>query len=423
MKNVIQTGIILLIFPLLLWARPTPWGEGLSKAEYLHFKLVVFGPGDDIPSYWGHIAIIVEDRHFNESAIYNFGLFTFDDHFIFNFLKGRLIFSVGQGNVAAYLSYYRHLNRQIRITLLNIPPGKRKGLAAKLAWYVLPQNRNYVYDHYLNNCSTKLRDLINQAVYGQLRKATNRPGKLTLRQQTRRYVGRNPFLEMLLMFLMNDSIDQPIRQWDEMFLPDELEKHVLALQYPDSAGQMQKLAGDSYIFYRAKRAPTPKQPPLHWPGALLAGIGLAFIGYLLNRWRQLNNSYGPRSMAGLYNLLLGLLLGIPGLALSLFASFTQHQVTYHNENLFQANPLTFLIIFAAGAFILNTKNSVKWLKYLWYFQAFSGLLGLALKVLPAFDQDNWLVIAFILPVNLGMALAWYLADENKNLPAPKHGSS
>lgn len=414
MKNRRKLFFAFLFIPLLAFSAPVPWGQGLSKAEDLRFKLVTFGPGDDIPSYWCHTAIVVEDIHFHEAKIYNFGLFSFGDDFIYNFLKGRMIFSVGAGNPAAYFSYYQGENREIRMLSLNIPLKNRLQLAAKLAWHVLPENKNYVYDHYLDNCSTRLRDLIDRAVDGQLFEATNKPARMTLRQQTRRYIGRDPLLEMLLMFLMNDDIDRTYREWDDMFLPDELEAQVLKLQYKDSGGTIHQLGTNPVVVFDPQRKPTPSAPLTHWPGALISGFGLALIGCLLNRWWQLKKTYSARSTVGIYNLLLGALLGIPGLALSFFASFTQHTVTYHNENLFQANPVTFLIIFAAGAFILNTKNSVKWLKYLWYFQAISAMLGLILKVLPSFDQDNWLVLAFLLPLNLGMALAWYFTDESQN---------
>ena len=346
---------LIILIPVFLFSAPVPWGQGLSKAEDLQFKLVTFGPGDDISSYWCHTAIIVEDTHFQQSKIYNFGLFSFGDDFIYNFLKGHMIFSVGAGNVAPYFSYYMSENREIRTIDLNIPKHNRIKLAAKLAWNVLPENKNYVYDHYWDNCSTRLRDLLDEAVDGQLFEATNKPARMTLRHQTRRYIGRDPFLEMLLMFLMNDDIDKHNRQWDDMFLPDELEAQIRNLQYRDSSGTVYQVAANPVVIFKPEREPTPAAPLTHWPGALISGIALSITGYLLRRWQLQKNTFGPRTINGLYNLCLGLLLGIPGLALSFFASFTEHSVTYHNENLLLANPLSFLIIFAGGALIMNTK--------------------------------------------------------------------
>ncbi|HEM49576.1 MAG TPA: DUF4105 domain-containing protein, partial [Caldithrix sp.] len=53
-----------------------PWATGQSKADDLRIKLVTFGPGEDIPSWWGHGGIIVEDVGKRRARIYNFGLYS-----------------------------------------------------------------------------------------------------------------------------------------------------------------------------------------------------------------------------------------------------------------------------------------------------------------------------------------------------------
>ena len=49
-----------------------------SRGDDLEIKLVTIGPGDDLTSWWGHTAIIVEDHKFNVSRFYNYGLFSFE---------------------------------------------------------------------------------------------------------------------------------------------------------------------------------------------------------------------------------------------------------------------------------------------------------------------------------------------------------
>ncbi len=112
--------------------------------------------------------------------------------------------------------------------------------------------------------------------------------------------------------------------------------------------------------------------------ALLAGRFLAFGGRA-RRW-----------VLGLHSALLGLVFGVPGTALFAMWAFTEHTVTWRNENLFLASPLTLLALPLGLSFIRG--KSVKTpgrLTTLWLLHAALGLLGLALKVLPPFDQDNW----------------------------------
>ncbi len=414
MKFRFQIILLLTLIPAFIFSTPVPWGTGQSKTEDLHFKLVTFGVGDDIPSYWGHIGLVVEDVRLHETKIYNFGLFSFGDDFIYNFLKGDLIFSAGAGSLPAYLSFYRNLDREIRISTLNIPLKNRIQLAAKLAWNALPENRDYVYNHYWDNCSTRLRDLLDEAFDGQFFEAANKTSRMNLREHTRRFTARNPFLDMLLMYLMNDDIDKPILIWDDMFLPDELEANLMELKYKDPDGILYKAVSSQLVVFEPERDAVPSLPPVHWPWALLSGILTALAGFLLIRWMYNKETAFSRISAASYNLLLGLVLGIPGLALAYFASFSHHTLAWYNENLFLANAFTFLIIIASGALIFNSKNAKKWLTYLWLIQAAGGILAIFLKVFPAFDQDNFLVMAFVLPINLGMAVGWSFWGKSGN---------
>jgi hypothetical protein len=60
------------------------------------------------------------------------------------------------------------------------------------------------------------------------------------------------------------------------------------------------------------------------------------------------------------------------------------------------------------------------LRKLWVVLTGSGVLGVLLKVLPMFDQDNWRLIALILPVSAGFAGAFLL--ERLLARAPASGS-
>lgn len=402
----------LLISPLFLNAQ-VPWSTGQSRGQDLQIKLVTFGVGDDIPSYWGHTALIVEDTLLKQSKIYNFGLYSFDQKFILRFVTGRLIFSAGTSSVSFYLNYYSSINRDVRIATLNLSPEKSLQLAEELAVAVLPENKDYLYDHYFENCSTRQRDLIDRAVDGQLKKASSVPARMTLRDHTSRYVSRNPALEMLLVFLMNDEIDQPLQEWDEMFLPDELERDILKLEYIDGKGKRQRLVNDYFMYYEADRLPLPKEVPAHWKGALIVGFALAILALLFVYYYRKTKNEWLRIAFGMYNFLIGLVLGIPGLLLGLLSAFTHHTVSYYNENLLLANPLTILFIPLGVLISRNEQHWAKWLRRLWYLHALGVVLAIALKALPAFDQNNWLVLAFFAPVSIGTGLVCLYGFKDK----------
>lgn len=385
---------------LMLYLRPA----AAQDTSGLAIKLVTFGVGQDIPSYWGHTALIVEDTIRQRARIYNYGLYSFGDDFVANFLRGRLIFSGGAFKVPGYLNYYRNLDRDIRVATLDISQTQKILLARRLEESVLPENRNYLYDHYYDNCSTRLRDYLNDATDGQLAAACDRPARMSLRDHTRRYTARSFWLELGLMYLMNDNIDKPIRVWDEMFLPDELEKQVLALAVTDSSGVSRPLVSDYVILHKGHHPAVPATVPAHWLPALLYGllIGLLLLGFAWLARKNFMSWWG--TCYGALQALLGLFMGLPGLILFLMSNFTEHSVTYHNENLFFIQPLFLLLVWWGARAAYGKRSAITWLNRFWWFQGALAALGLLLKLFPAFDQQNGLVLSFILPVT-GAALA------------------
>jgi FtsH-binding integral membrane protein len=103
-------------------------------------------------------------------------------------------------------------------------------------------------------------------------------------------------------------------------------------------------------------------------------------------------------------MLIGLVVGVPGLILFLFL-FTKWDVTHYNENLFLANPITFLAFPLGFWTAVGSQKAQRWLGTVWLVLGTSTVLLLVLKLLPSFDQDTHLPMALLVPLNLGCALA------------------
>ena len=279
-----------------------PWYTGQSRGEDLEIQLVTIDPGDDLTMWWGHTAIIVKDHRLNVSKFYNYGLFSFEkDNFITNTAMGRLIFWVGSWNSIDALYYYQSLNREIRIQILNLSQQNRLEIAKFLAINVLPENCEYVYDHYYDNCATRVREIFDKYLGGRFKEASQNPSNLTFRGLTQCYTSHNFFMNWLLMFLMGDAIDIPIKDWETMFLPYELERCVRNLKYTDNDSTIQSLVSDEFVFYKTKgREPIPDIPPESWPLGLLLGILFASISLLIT-YGIIKEFRSTRVLFGIYH--------------------------------------------------------------------------------------------------------------------------
>jgi len=389
------------------------WSD--SRPEDLVIKLVTFGPGSDIYNYFGHNGIIVEDSAQHLARLYNFGMFSFGMEMLPNYMKGKLTFWVAETPVRATFAHYIDMNRSVHVQELDLPVAKRVAMANGLALQVLPENREYLYDHYKDNCSTRLRDLIDRATDGQFFKALDRPARMTYREHTRRHAQKDPLLDFALVFWMNDMMEKPLKQWNELFLPGELEAAVARTQYTKPTGERVPLAFASYSVFEARRPPVPERPARTWPFTLLFGCVAGGLLWLSAVWFKRSSSLFARVVFGLQHVAWGVLFGVMGTAGFLMWQFTEHLVTYRNENQFLANPLTLLLLPLGIAIIFGSKRGLTLARYVFYALAALSLLLCVLKLLPNFDQDTLLTMTLLLPLNVGGALAHHALVR---VPAP-----
>jgi hypothetical protein len=387
-----------------------PWETGRSRPADLQIKLATFGPGDMVANWFGHSALVVEDTRLKTSRLYNYGMFHFDGTLLVKFARGRLRFWAGEQPEIRTYEIYKRQGRDVRIQYLNLSPEARKEVADRLVWKTESDNRYYLYQHYFDNCSTRPRDIIDEAVDGRLKEATSDRAELTFREHVRRYAHHDPFMEFLMMFLENDIIDQPITEWETMFLPARLEHHVGQLQYTNESGQRVDLVERQVVYHDTGEPPPPDRAPVHWPWTLLIGVMVGGLGLGMARWWRVRpEGRAPRIAFGSLNAFLGATMGVLGLGLFLMAVATDHQVTYWNENLLLNNPVAFGLLPLGVLVALDKAWASRWVCWSWTALATTGVASVILKVLPAFDQQNHQSLALFLPISLAMTAAcWWL---------------
>jgi len=414
------TGFFILLSALPLSAQfrlePAPWETGLSREEDLLIQYVNFSPGADITTYWGHAGLIVADTVRQVSRLYNFGLFSLGEGMLARFAMGRLIFSSGQARVANYFEWYRSSNRDVHIQTLSFPPGEKQAMARDLAEAVKPENSDYLYHHYYENCATRIRDMVDRRTNGAVSAwCANRSSAETYRQLTRRYLAGDAILDILLLFVMNKDIDRPITDWERMFLPDGLTE--VFRQVPES-GQM--LVAEEGYYFKSDRPELPAEPVSRWPLLLTAGLFTGLAGLGLAEWQARSRKPAARILFALLNGFYGLFAGLAGLLLFLMASFTEHDVTFYNENLLLANPLTFLLFPLSSALISGQAQTLRQGYFIWATHLVFLVILLLMKLLPVFYQYNYPLFAFFIPVTIGLFLAWFRLNQSSGFASSEH---
>lgn len=373
---------------------PPPWGEGgASAGDDLEIGLVIFGPGHEVTGWFGHSALVVADRKLNQSRLYNYGEFSFDSLMLARYALGHLNFWVGERAVERTFNIYRRQGRTVRTLELALTPAERLAVARFLANNVRPENRGYLYDHFTDNCATKPRDVLDQVLGGKL-KAASSAGRMTFREHTLRHTAVFLPLAWIIDFLLNDQVDGPITTWQETFLPAELEAQVRALGL---------IKGET--INHAVGPLARDHAPLLWPGLLLIGLCAALLALAIAL-----RTRSARAL-GAWTAMFALIAGIPGTALFVMWGFTDHFITYRNENILLSSPLLLLASPLGLAAALGNARAARLSRTLWSVLAVG--VGVAVLVkLPGlrsiFDQVNAAQLALFVPAVLGTAFAWRL---------------
>lgn len=345
-------------------------------------ELMTVAPGEIYWERFGHNALIVSFDDGSRTS-YNFGYFDFDQPgFLVRFLRGHMLYLAVAIDAAADLDYYLQSGRSIRLQRLDLDRQALSRLAAHLERAVAPDEREYRYDYYTRNCSTKIRDALDVALDGALKRATiSRSRGLSYRDFTLSHAAPVPWLYVGTHLGLSEAVDRPISLWSEQFLPARVADVAAELRNAEGDGplvQAERFLGPAW--------PDPPAFPERMPWWLLAGAALAGMISLPGRV--------GRSAA----VLIGAGFGLIGLALLGLWLGTEHWAAHRNENMLLYSPLWLLALPAlAGRTSPTSQQALRW-------ALATAAAAVAAKVLPAFGQQNWEWIALAAPPML--LLAW-----------------
>jgi hypothetical protein len=209
---------------------------------------------------------------------FNYGVtnFTAGAVIAWNFLRQQQKFWVEPTSQREMYRFYQWEDRDIWRQTLPITGSDARAIEARLWSDVREENRYYLYDHFLDNCSTRLRDMIDTATHGALRAGTDAPYPLTFRELGRRGLAGMPLLLVGSDLIAGRQIDVHPTVWQAMFHPDIFRREVAA-----------RLGAPPELVHR-RRGPAFPDPDASSSGRFeLIALGLVFaLPLALAQWRR-----------------------------------------------------------------------------------------------------------------------------------------
>lgn len=384
-------GVLLL---LLLTALPR-----VSAAPII--SLLTCGPTDDYVFYlYGHTALRVQDE--GDDVVFNYGYFSLEQkNFILNFMIGKPMYSVGMTSFEDFLVEYGRQGRSVTEQVLALTPDEARAMYDKLLWNVRPENRDYRYNFYFDNCATRPRDFIEEFAGGLEYRLDPRTIP-TFREAIRNKSNSAQWYTMGADLCLGYKTDERMSVRDAAFLPELLEQELdLAVRRDD---------GRPIVLSKVRHLPQTKVvggagDVIRWPFWTPILVSLLYGGlfYFARRKERENSLRILRTV--LYTI-----LAVGGVALYFLAFVSSHPHTFPNANMLLMHPGHFLL-----AWWIWQKNkqgaSLYWLYFINFVLAVC-YLGMGYKqVLP----EGMVVWALLMSVDffLGMSHHRRLMRESK----------
>jgi len=329
-------------------------------------SVLTIGPGNSLSDSFGHSAIRVQDKSKNYDLVFNYGVYDFNDpNFYTNFIKGYLNYSLGVSYYEDFKSSYISNNRSIKEQELELPESIKKEIADRLIYNAKPENKNYLYDYFSNNCSTIIKDIIDESLsnydyknnYIVQGKEMN-----TYRNLIYENINKNSWGSLGIDICLGSFIDQEIDAEKNTFLPEYLFDYLNSSYYKKFEYNDTRLVKEVNIINIHKKLPNPNVSTFFYSPLFIFIILSSLLIFLNFNHKTYNKTHLLLETTHLITSGIGFLL--------LFLwFFTDHYAAAFNYNLLWANPLNIILIFNA----INKKWKIALLKLL--------LLSLALIIL------------------------------------------
>lgn len=322
--------------------RDMPPTRPLSDEAYI--TLLTCDPGNQLYATFGHSAIGVFDPVQRINWVFNYGTFTFNvPHFYLKFASGKLLYKLSYGSKGRFLNEYQHEGRMVVEDRLNLSPSQKQKLFDHLLENYKPENREYQYDFFFDNCATRILDIVYEALGDSLvYHPSGNKSEQTFRNLIDEYLGNKYWSDFGIDIALGSVIDHPATDRQKAFLPDYLKEYLYRCTIND-----QPFITNSHVMVSESR-PLPVTPFLVRPSVVF-WLLFAIILFLTIRFRHKSWVIGDRIIFGVW--------GIVGVVVLLLWVATDHDATAGNLNVMWANPFYLIYMF------LITGKRTPWLKW------------------------------------------------------------
>ena len=356
---------LLLLFFLAISSMYSLSAQLFHYGDSVEVSMLTCEPGDAVYARFGHTALRIKDNMGRDMS-YNYGIFDFrTSNFYWKFVRGQTDYLLGIYPTEYFLEEYTDRGSTVWEQVLDLTPDEKRELIRLLNENYLPENRMYRYNFVFDNCATRPKVMIQNALQGDLSYRSAYSSE-TYRQLLDRYISNDAWLSLGINIVFGKEAERTVDQGGAEFLPELLRndlQHAVVIR--DSTDQQPRsLVSD----IRTIVGPFNEEPVFTpwWQHPLLFSSLWLLWGLILT----LRKHKRSRQSKGFDTVLYGF-TGLAGLVIFLLSFFSAHPLVASNVNLLWLNPLILI-----PAFLIWKRKGTKFL-------LFCHLLNLLLMLIAA----------------------------------------
>lgn len=366
MKKALRSIFLIFNFSFLIFN-----STQAQDSSRLRISLLTCTPGEELYSTFGHSAYRVIDSNSVTDIVYNYGTFNFDDDgFYLKFVQGKLLYYVSTEQFSDFKYLYQSTNRGITEQVLDLSAVEKINIRHFLNENLKEENRYYKYDFFLDNCTTRLRDILKKNKNSSFTQKPVMPVGSRFRQAIHQYLDNNhkDWSKLGIDILLGQPCDVVMTAEQMQFLPDNLMKSL------DSSNHPMVLSKQNLYPITDENSKRSIFTPFVVFSLLL--ICIVLMGFVKTKF--------ARAFLQGFDGLLFFLTGALGIILIFMWVGTDHSMTKNNFNLIWAWPTHSIM-----AFFANSKKG--WVKKYFKFTAVALMAVLISWVFLPQQMNNGLL--------------------------------
>jgi len=343
--------------------------------------LITCSPGTETYSIYGHSAIRVIISHIKSDAVYNWGVFDFaTPNFVWKFAKGRLDYLLDTSDCNRFMLEYVYEKRSVFSQKINLESSEKRVLLSLIQVNLLPGNRSYRYDFFYDDCSTRIRDLIEKAVGSKLIYPPDQKKLMpSFREMVGEYQSNYQWLKMGIDLIMGTPGEAKANFRDMMFLPLYLQKN-LTMAVVNREHRMAPLLSSRETLIEF--APQVNKTNFYVTPIFI--FTLLFIMIVI-----FSAIYKKGILINILDLLIFTVFSMLAILMIFFNFFTDHQQMKWNLNIIWFNPAIIICLFC----LIFRKTGETWYRIVFFL---SAIFFPVIIVFPSAFNNSFVPIVLIL---------------------------